>query len=188
MTGARYVVPGTIFERYGGITMNDSERLQWLTDRALITDVMSTYATGLDARDWELWRSIFLDEVVFDLSSWTEQAPRPLDMDRVVEGQERLFAELIVTQHSITNHRINIDGDRARVLAHMRAEHWIDAGAPEGSDRYTMYGYYDDKLVRTDDGWKIAEMQLNVTRTEGNRWVMDEARRRMRAKRDESSN
>ena len=33
------------------------------------------------------------------------------------------------------------------------------------------------------DGWKIAEMQLNVTRTEGDRWVMDEARRRMQAKR-----
>lgn len=164
--------------------MNESERLQWLTDRALITDVMSAYATGLDARDWELWRSIFLNEVIFDLSSWTGQAPRPLDTDRVVAGQARIFAELTFTQHSITNHRITIDGDRARVLAHMRAEHWIDAGPPEGSDRYTMYGYYDDKLVRTDGGWKIAEMQLNVTRTEGNRWVMDEARRRMQAKRE----
>jgi len=37
--------------------------------------------------------------------------------------------------------------------------------------------------VRTPAGWKIAEMQLNVTRTEGNRYVMDEATRRMRAKR-----
>jgi hypothetical protein len=27
-------------------------------------------------------------------------------------------------------------------------------------------------------------MQLNVTRTEGNRWVMEEAERRARAKRD----
>jgi hypothetical protein len=65
----------------------------------------------------------------------------------------------------------------------MRAEHWLANPGIEGTDRYTMFGYYDDQLVRTDAGWKIAEMQLNVTRTEGNRWVMDEAERRARAKR-----
>jgi len=155
---------------------------QALTDRVGIIEVMSMYAAGLDARDWVLWRSIFLDEVVFDLSSWSGQEPRRLNSDRVVAGQARMFAELSVTQHFMTNHRVTIDGDRARLLAHMRAEHWID-DAPAGGDRYTMFGYYDDKLVRTDAGWKIAEMQLNVTRTEGERWVMDEARRRMKAKR-----
>ena len=44
-----------------------------------------------------------------------------------------------------------------------------------------------DKPVRTDAGWKIAEMQLNITRTEGNRWVMQEAERRARAKRSARS-
>jgi hypothetical protein len=45
-----------------------------------------------------------------------------------------------------------------------------------------MFGYYDHKLVRTPDGWKIKEMQLNVTHTEGRRWVMEEAARRAKAK------
>ena len=176
--------------------MPTDDRLQALIDRAALIDVLSTYATGLDARDWTLWRSVFLDEVVFDLSSWTGQAPRKLDADRVVATQAKIFAELSVTQHFITNHRIAIERDRARVLAHMRAEHWLDDSPQhpqkanvlkEGTQRYTMFGYYDDKLVRTVAGWKIAEMQLNVTRTEGNRYVMDEATRRMRAKRDAQS-
>ncbi|NJN52749.1 MAG: nuclear transport factor 2 family protein [Gammaproteobacteria bacterium] len=155
-----------------------------IEDRFALIDVLSNYATGLDARDWVLWRSVFLDEVVFDLSSWSGQPARALDSTRVVASQARMFAELTVTQHFITNHRVFIDGDRARVLAHMRAEHWIDTPAPaSGTDRYTMFGYYDDKLVRTTDGWKIAEMQLNVTRTEGDRWVMSEASRRASAKR-----
>jgi len=162
--------------------MNGTDRLQDLLDRADIIDVMSAYATGLDARDWALWRSIFLDETIFDLSSWSGQPARKLDADRVVAAQARIFAELAVTQHFITNHRISIDGDHARVLAHMRAEHWSDVSGP-GQGRYTMFGYYDDKLVRSADGWKIAEMQLNVTRTEGDRAVMDEATRRARAKR-----
>ena len=167
--------------------MATDDRLQALLDRAALIDVLSNYATGLDARDWTLWRSVFLDEVTFDLSSWSGQPARKLDADRVVATQAKIFAEFAVTQHFFTNHRITIDGDRARVLAHMRAEHWLDDSPEhpqrEGTQRYTMFGYYDDKLVRTTIGWKIAEMQLNVTRTEGNRYVMDEATRRMRAKR-----
>jgi 3-phenylpropionate/cinnamic acid dioxygenase small subunit len=165
--------------------MNESQ-LRDLADRFAIKELIASYAAGLDARDWELWRSVFLDEVIFDLSSWTGIEPRRLETDRVVRAQSHIFAELSVTQHFMTNHRIAIDGNNARVLAHMRAEHWLDSPGSEGTDRYTMFGYYDDKLVRTGDGWKIAEMQLRVTRTEGNRWVMEEAERRARAKRQET--
>ena len=163
-----------------------AEQLQALLDRAAIIDVMSAYATGLDARDWVLWRSVFVDEVLFDLSSWTGQPGRLLNADRVVAAQAREFAELSTTQHFMTNHRVTIDGDSARLLAHMRAEHWIPLDANAGNrttERYTMFGYYDDKLVRTVQGWKIAQMQLHVTHTEGPRWVMQEAARRARAKR-----
>ena len=174
---------------------NNSEDNQSLNDRLAIIEVLSNYATGLDARDWQLWRSVFVDEVVFDLSSWSKQPARTLQTDRVVRSQARIFAELVVTQHFITNHRVSIDGDRARCLAHMRAEHWIvddqaivrdpaiACDERTQTSRYTMFGYYDDKLVRTSEGWKIREMQLNVTHTEGPRWVMAEAVRRASAKR-----
>ncbi|MFU8814726.1 MAG: nuclear transport factor 2 family protein [Pseudomonadales bacterium] len=156
--------------------------LRELLDRVAIVDVLSRYAAGLDARDWPLWRGVFLDEVVFDLSSWSGQPARSLQSDRVVRAQARIFAELAATQHFITNHRVTLEGDAARCVAHMRAEHWIGCAEQSGG-RYTMFGYYDDRLVRTPDGWKIAQMQLNVTRTEGPRWVMDEAERRARARR-----
>ena len=158
--------------------MNDSN------DRTEIIAVSGDYATGLDARDWRLWRSVFTDEVSFDLSTWNGIAPRPLEADRVVAVQARIFAEFSATQHFFTNHRVFVEGDRARLLMHMRAEHWLADPGIEGTDRYTMFGYYDDRLVRTASGWKICEMQLNVTRTEGNRWVMEEAQRRARARRD----
>ena len=164
----------------------DIASVRTLLDRTAIVEVISNYATGLDARDWTLWRSVFLDEVVFDLESWSGEPARPLAADRVVAAQARIFAELVTTQHFITNHRVTIDGDRARLLAHMRAEHWL--AVPSGpSPRYTMFGFYDDKLVRTPAGWKIAEMQLNVTHTEGPRFVMEEAQRRARDKRAASS-
>ena len=70
--------------------------------------------------------------------------------------------------------------DEVRAAMYRFLEAQVEGGATE---RYTMFGYYDDKLVRTPDGWKITEMQLNVTHTEGRRFVMDEAQRRARAKR-----
>ena len=159
--------------------MTDNNPLQ---DRLAIIEVMNNYATGLDARDWELWRTVFTDETTFDLSSWNQVPPRLLETDRVVKSQARIFAELTATQHFLTNHRITIEGDQARGIAHMRAEHWLleDDGS---TSRYTMFGYYDDKFLRTANGWKMYEMQLNVTQTEGDRRVMDEAQRRAKARR-----
>ncbi len=167
--------------------MSGDEDLSWLLDRTRIVEVISRYAAGLDARDWELWRSVFPEETVFDLSSWNDVPGRLLNTDRVVAAQARMFAELSVTQHFITNHRVEITGDSARVLAHMRAEHWIDTTDEGQCARYTMFGYYDDDLIRTPDGWKISRMQLRVTRTQGDRWVMEEAQRRMQAKRPKRS-
>jgi 3-phenylpropionate/cinnamic acid dioxygenase small subunit len=158
---------------------------EWM-DRLAIIEVKSCYAAGLDARDWDLWRNVFTDEAIFDLSSWNKVAPRMLDTDRVVRSQARVFAELITTQHFFTNHRITVDGDSARGVVHMRAEHWLQE--EDGStSRYTMFGYYDDKYVRTPDGWKMCEMQLNVTHTEGDWRVMSEATRRAQAKKKAQS-
>ena len=154
-------------------------------DRLDIMELIARYGAGLDARDWELWRSVFTDNTLFDLSSWSGQEPRRVETARVVRAQARIFAELSVTQHLMSNFRITTDGDAGRVLAVMRAEHWIPV--TEGSDetkRYTMFGYYDDRLLRINGEWKMDEMHLNVTKTEGERWVMDEASRRARAKRD----
>jgi len=154
-------------------------------DRLEIIELMNCYATGLDARDWTLWRNVFTDEAIFDLSSWNQVPAKTLIADKVVRNQARMFAELGVTQHFLTNHRVTIESDKARCIAHMRAEHWLKND--DGSEsRYTMFGYYDDKFIRTPGGWKMCEMQLNVTQTEGDIRVMDEAGRRAKAKRPRS--
>lgn len=155
-----------------------------IEDRLEIMDLLARYGAGLDARDWLLWRSVFTDRALFDLSSWSDETPQRVETDRVVKVQSRLFAEFDVTQHLISNFRITLDGDSARVIAVMRAEHWIRI-APESAatKRYTMFGYYDDRLLRIGDQWKIDEMHLEVTNTEGDRWVIEEATRRARARR-----
>ena len=47
----------------------DEDQLQFLLDRAAISDVQLRYATGVDTRDWRLFRSCFTDEIETDFSS-----------------------------------------------------------------------------------------------------------------------
>ena len=45
--------------------------LETLLERAAISDVVNAYATGVDTRDWALYRSVFADEIAIDFTSWS---------------------------------------------------------------------------------------------------------------------
>ena len=53
---------------------------------------------------------------------------------------------------------------------YIQAEHFLLTSM--GSDSYALGGYYDDQLVRTEDGWKIAAVTINVNWNRGNRHIM----------------
>jgi 3-phenylpropionate/cinnamic acid dioxygenase small subunit len=150
-----------------------------LADESDLRDLIHRYALGLDTRDWDLWRSVFADEVTIDMTDYEpEPAPQRLPIATHLAYVQRLFAGFAATQHFIGTHRFVVDGDEATIVAHMRAEHWVDTS--QGSDRYTMYGTYTDRCVRTADGWKMTAVKLRLLREEGNRHVMRLAARRGR--------
>ena len=154
-----------------------SDDLRRLMDEAALRDLVAAYAFGLDLRDWDLWMSVFTDDVLIDLTDYEpEPAPQHLPVAVHLEYVQRLFAGFDATQHFIGTTRVALDGDRATVVAHMRAEHWLTSG--QGDDRYTMYGTYTDECVRTDAGWRIRSVKLKLLREEGNRHLMRLAARR----------
>jgi hypothetical protein len=145
--------------------------LDLLLDRLAISDVVHAYATGLDRRDWTLFRSIFTDsiEMKFDsagIRSGTYSA------DAWVRSAKRLFAGFSATQHTSSNHVHDIRGDQATCVSNMQAEHFVqrkeDDGLADGDERWTLGGYYVNELIRQSDGWKLTEVTLNVTWRSGN--------------------
>ncbi len=161
--------------------------MQRLSDESDLRDLIHRYALGLDTRDWDLWRSAFTDEVVIDTSDYEPDPPtRRLPVDAYVSFVSRLFAGFEATQHLIGSHRFSVDGDRATITAHFRAEHWSTVA--QGGDRYTMFGTYVDECERTPYGWRISSVKLHLLRQEGNREVMrraeSAARRGGRSRRD----
>jgi len=157
--------------------MTPNQQLQLLVDRAAISDVLHRYATGLDTRDWALFRSIFTDEVDMDFSSIRMKGGR-VRADDWVESARVQFAGFDATQHLSANHVHDIRGDEATCTSYMRAEHFVITN--EGENYYTMGGYYTNRLVRTAQGWKLCAISLTVTWNRGNRHVLRLAQRRGR--------
>jgi 3-phenylpropionate/cinnamic acid dioxygenase small subunit len=155
----------------------DETKLQYLLDRAAISDVQLRYATGVDMRDWALYRTCFTDEMECDFSSVFGGGPRQLKADRWVETVRRTISGLKATQHMITNHVITIDGDEATCVAYVQARHHFPNTT--GASDQTMFGYYTNRLARTPDGWKIRACKLTVTWNTGNWHIFKLARQHL---------
>jgi 3-phenylpropionate/cinnamic acid dioxygenase small subunit len=163
----------------------DDVRLQDIIDRQAVTDVVVRYATGIDMRDWSLYRSCFADEVYIDFTSWSGGEPQRMTADRWVVSVRSGLAGFDATQHISTNHVITLHGDDAVCVSYVQAQHVLrDVLDADGDSTFTLGGYYQNDLVRTSDGWKIRRCRLTVMWTTGDRHLFALARERV-AEKDE---
>src|SRR5262245_5112660 len=84
------------------------------------------HATGIDLQDWSLYRSIFTDEVQMDFVFWNQIPAHRIRADELAANIRLFFAGLDATQHSMTNPRVTLEGDTARCIVYMQAEHFLN--------------------------------------------------------------
>jgi hypothetical protein len=155
--------------------------VETLIARAEISDVVNRYATGIDRRDWPLYRSIFADEVDFDFTSWSGGEPRRLAADVWVANVRDGLSGFDATQHISSNHVHAIEGDTATCVSYMVALHHLVEG--EQRSMQGLGGYYTNVLRRGAEGWKIHACALAVTWEMGERALFQIAARRWAARR-----
>ena len=144
-------------------------------DKLAVAETVYRYATGVDRRDWALYRSLFTDTVTIDFSSFgPDLPPRVMSADDWVAGLVPLFTGLAATQHSMTNPLATVDGDAATITMYVQAHHVHDPDDP--ASWYTVGGYYDDTLVRVDNRWLLSGVRLTVTWRAGDPAIMELAR------------
>ncbi len=137
-----------------------------LRDRLEIQDVLNRYASSLDGRDWRRLATCFTPDATADYgTSGTHTGTAAIE--RLVR---RFLEGLDASQHFLSNHEIEISGDTARTRCYLQAQH-VKHKTP-GGDHYLVAGTYEDKLERTDEGWRIRERRLRVTWVEGNPAVL----------------
>jgi hypothetical protein len=141
--------------------MTDAEKLQALWDRAQIIELMHRYATAVDSKEWTTLRSLFTNEIGCEMIGLKADLGLPVatTADRWIDVISRGLAQYSVTQHSISNHRVEIGGEKAVCTAYVIARHFI----PDGKGANAIFdvgGYYANDVVRTADGWKIRKWKL----------------------------
>ena len=149
-----------------------------------VAETVYSFAYGIDGRDWDAYRSIFVEpprRITFDYESYHGRPAAQMDADEWLAAVQPLFEGLDATQHTMSNPIVELgpDGRSARCRVYMQAAHflWRDGiDEPE----FTIGGYYDDHLVLTDDGWRIDAVKLTVWWRRGNAEIMDIARRTRR--------
>jgi len=141
--------------------MTDQEKLRVLWDRAEIMELMHRYAAAVDSRDWITLRSLFTDEIGAEMVGLEADLGIPVNTtpDRWIDVISRGLARYSVTQHSMSNHRIELAGDKAVCTTYVVARHFIRDGK-DGQSIYSVGGYYCNDIVRTADGWKIGKWKL----------------------------
>lgn len=136
-------------------------------DRDALVELMSRYANMPDTKNWvELPKQVFTDELVADFSDFGTPAVT-VTREGWAEQSRQAFAGWTATHHSITNHVIEIDGDRATIHAHVHVEHFAPAEvAAGGANCWLVTGFYDNLAVRTAEGWRLSAVKLTVTHQE----------------------
>ena len=125
-------------------------------DRQDISEVLIRYATGIDRRDWPLFRTVFTNDCELDygeIGTWH-------GVDEVADFMAASHAQAGHTLHRISNIAVTVAGDTAEARA------YVDAVimAPDGQSGVNAVGFYDDDLVRTDVGWRIARRRFTAVR------------------------
>ena len=144
---------------------------QELADREEIRHVVDEIDNAVDAKDWELCRGFFTDEIHADFTSLAGGEPGRMPAgDLVGAWRTNLHAEK-KSHHMRTNHRIEIDGDRAEVFSKGYALNILSR--PTGSDLWEVWGDYLHTLERTPQGWRCSGMALVVTHARGNEMARD---------------
>jgi len=145
-------------------------------EKLAVAETVYKYATGIDTRNWGLYRSIFADTVAIDFSSYAPgRSAREMTADDWVAGLRPLFTGLAATQHTMTNPLVRLRGDEADVTMYMQAHHVHDPNNP--ASWFTIGGYYDDTLVRTNSGgWLLTGVTLTVLWRSGDPTIMEAAR------------
>ena len=119
--------------------------------RDAIEDLVHRYSDAVVHRDGDQWIATWADEGIWDLG----RGRRVEGRDAVLELWEHAMARYDAVVQTVMNGACDLDDT-------VGSGRWYihEVMQRAGGDRGLMVGHYDDRYVRTDDGWRFAERSL----------------------------
>lgn len=127
--------------------------LQEMSDRLEIQDLFARYSHAIDARDWDALDAIFTPDAQID---YTETGGAKGRYPQIKAWLPVALERFPMFQHMVATSKLEIAGDTAhsRTILFNPMVHRDDAGAEQV---FFIGLWYRDRLVRTGEGWRIAE-------------------------------
>jgi SnoaL-like domain len=132
--------------------------LQYLLDRADVSDTVKAYFMALDRFDWDTVAALVADEFTLETDA-PGAVPYPVPREEYVNSVKARNGGFTGTIHLNPDHLVTVTGDTARVIAHMWAAHSV---GPEPADSFWGYGIYEIHLVRTTGGWRLTSQRIDL--------------------------
>lgn len=136
-------------------------------DIAEVVNTINLYPIAVDSQQWALFDRVFTDDAETDFGG-----PAVFSgLEPIKQIFDAIHAPFSATQHATRGHHVDLAGDRATCLSYVHAR-FIREVAGDGGNMFESIGWYDDSLVRTQQGWRIARRVCRTIWSGGNPAVL----------------
>jgi len=146
-----------------------------LVTQAELVRIADAIDAAVDAKDWQVARSLFADTIDVDFTSLIGGEPATLPADALIAGWSANLTAEKTSFHLRGNHRVTFEADgSATMQSHGYAWNRMDQGAlPENGDNplWEVWGTYTHSFVETEAGWRVDAMTFIATAERGNPFV-----------------
>src|ERR1700722_12280921 len=126
--------------------------LQEISDRFEIMDLLTDYCSAIDTKDIDALDHIFTADACIDYSK--AGGPKT-DLKTIKKFLKENLGDL-PRQHIISNIKVQLNGDLADVRS--LCYNPLELPSENGNFQIAIWGlWYNDKLIRTPNGWRIQQ-------------------------------
>ena len=135
--------------------MVEPNRIQEVSDHLEIQGLLTRYCTAIDSKQYDMLDTVFTPDAFIDYRSAGGISGK---LPEIKAWLAKALGVFPMTQHYVTNFSITLDGDsaRSRCMFYNPMGLSLQEGR-KGLELLFFGGYYNDKLVRTPEGWRISE-------------------------------
>ena len=140
----------------------------FLQDKHEIEQIYIRYCELIDAKDFDKLEEVFTPDTYGHYSFSNGTSAESKDRAQLIASMHANLGKTSLcgaTAHNVMNFRIRVEGDRAFAKVNYFAVH--RGLGPFNGALYSMWGVYDDELVRTKSGWRVAKRNYTNALSEG---------------------
>jgi ketosteroid isomerase-like protein len=151
----------TVVPKTPAIKQQARRRVRSFVDKSLIRDLVNRFANTFDLKDWQGMQACLCSKIDTDYSDLRGTPPETTTSKRFVELRKKAL-ESLATQHLMSNHDVETDGD----MAHATVSCVIFRKSAEGGTLNTHCLYFFG-FKRETEGWKISAIRQKVLISDG---------------------